>query len=399
MSDQVLVLNIGSSSIKYELLRTATRHRMAVGLVERVGDGRGRLTHRPEGGEPYERREPYPDHATAMEAVVEAFAAAGPDLATVRLAAVGHRIVHGGTRFREPTLIDEAVIEEIEALAPLAPLHNPAGVTGIRTALRMFPGVPQVAVFDTAFHATLPPEAYTYAVPRSWADEHGVRRYGFHGTSYAYVAGRAAKLLGRPLGELDLILLHLGNGASAAAVSGGRSIDTSMGMTPVEGLVMGTRCGDVDPLLPLFLVREAGLRAGEAEEALAKASGMLALAGESDMREVWRRADAGDEGAGLALEVYARRIKKYVGAYYALLGRLDAVVFTAGVGEHDTRTRARSLAGLERFGIAVDKDRNEARSTGERVISPPGAEVAVLVVPTDEELEIARQTLAVVGER
>ncbi|GII92115.1 acetate/propionate family kinase [Sinosporangium siamense] len=397
MSDHVLVLNIGSSSIKYELLDPGTGARTAVGLVERVGDGEGRLIHRPKDGEAYERREPYPDHQAAMDAVVAAFAAAGPDLASLRLRAIGHRVVHGGTRFREPTVIDEKVIEEIEALSPLAPLHNPANVTGIRTAMRLFPDIPQVAVFDTAFHHTLPPEAYTYAVPREWAKEHGVRRYGFHGTSYAYVCRHAAKLLGRPLGELDLIVLHLGNGASAAAVHHGRSVDTSMGMTPMEGLVMGTRSGDVDPILPLFLLRELGLTPDAAEQVLSSGSGMRALTGETDMRDIWRLADAGDGHARLGLEIYARRIRKYIGAYYALLGRLDAIVFTAGVGEHDARTRAAALRGLERLGLVVDQSRNEAASTGARAVSPPGAEVAVLVVPTDEEAEIAAEALAVLG--
>jgi acetate kinase len=251
-------------------------------------------------------------------------------------------------------------------------------------------------VFDTAFHQTLPPEAYTYAVPAEWAAEHGVRRYGFHGTSYAYVSRRAAELLGRDPSELNQIVLHLGNGASAAAIERGRSVDTSMGLTPLEGLVMGTRSGDVDPALPAHLARTAGLTLQEVDDALTRRSGLLALAGASDMRQVRAKAEAGDEGARLALAVYCYRIRKYVGAYYAVLGRVDAVVFTGGVGENDPYTRADSLAGLDRLGIAVDPERNFAAAPAERFISPPDAEVAVLVIPTDEELEIAAQSLAVV---
>jgi acetate kinase len=283
----------------------------------------------------------------------------------------------------------------IERLAALAPLHNPAAVTGIRVALALFPHVPQVAVFDTAFHHGLPPQAYTYAVPQAWARERGVRRYGFHGISYAYVSRRAAALLGRDPAEVNLVTLHLGNGASAAAIEGGRSVDTSMGLTPLEGLVMGTRSGDVDPALPAYLARTAGLSPAEVDAALTTRSGMLALAGASDMRRVWAKADAGDRDARLALDVYSHRIRKYVGAYYAVLGRVDAVVFTAGVGEHDARIRAASLAGLERLGITVDPARNDAVSSGERLISPADAEVAVMVIPTDEELEIASQSLRI----
>ncbi|QFY09048.1 acetate/propionate family kinase [Nonomuraea phyllanthi] len=389
MADPILVLNTGSSSIKYELLDPHTRTRSARGLVERIGEARGRLTHHAGDGPPYVRDRPFPGHADGLEAMMEAFAAAGPEPSPV---AVGHRVVHGGTRFTEAVLIDDAVIAAIEELSPLAPLHNPVNLTGIRLALKAFPEVPQVAVFDTAFHRTLPPEAYTYAVPREWRERLGVRRFGFHGTSCAYVSRRAAALLGRDLAELNLIVLHLGNGASATAISGGHSVDTSMGMTPLEGLVMGTRSGDVDPALAGYLARTEGLDAQQVEHALSHGGGLLALAGSGDMREVRAR---DDDEAGLALEVYTRRIRKYVGAYYALLGcRVDAIVFTGGVGEHDAATRAASLAGLDRLGIAVDPALNVAASREERAVSLPGAEVAVLVIPTDEEWEIAHQTLA-----
>ncbi|TYB60279.1 acetate kinase [Nonomuraea sp. PA05] len=386
MADRILVLNTGSSSIKYELVDPRTRARSARGLVERIGQEQGRLTHRTGDGPPYVLDRPFPGHGEGLEAMMEAFAAAGPELAPV---AVGHRVVHGGDRFAEAVLIDDEVIAAIEELAPLAPLHNPVNLTGIRLARKVFPGVPQVAVFDTAFHRTLPPEAYTYAVPREWR-ERGVRRFGFHGTSCAYVSRRAAALLGRDLAGLGLIVLHLGNGASATAVSGGRSLDTSMGMTPLEGLVMGTRSGDVDPAVGGYLARTLGLDAEQVEHALSHGGGLLALTGSSDMRQVRARDDA---EARLALDVYTRRIRKYVGAYYALLGRVDAIVFTGGVGEHDAATRAESLAGLERLGIAVDATLNAAASGGERAVSPAGAEVPVLVIPTDEEGEIARQTM------
>jgi acetate kinase len=325
--------------------------------------------------------------------VLEAFRTVGPELDPV---AVGHRVVHGGERFGEAVLVDEPVVAAIEELAPLAPLHNRVNVTGIRVAQAAFPGVPQVAVFDTAFHRSLPPEAYTYAVPREWRERLGVRRFGFHGTSCAYVSRRAAAFLGRDPAGVNLIVLHLGNGASATAVEGGRSVDTSMGLTPLEGLVMGTRSGDVDPALCAYLGRVAGFDTQDVEEALGRHGGLLALAGTGDMREVRRRAADGDGEARLALDVYCRRIRKYVGAYYAVLGRVDAIVFTGGVGENDAATRATSLAGLERFGVAVDPARNEAAGGGERAISPPGAEVAVLVIPTDEEWEIARQALELI---
>ncbi|NUW38999.1 acetate/propionate family kinase [Nonomuraea rhodomycinica] len=389
MAARILVLNTGSSSIKYELIDVESRERAARGLVERIGEEEGRLTHHADAGRgrPYGCERAFPGHAEALAAVLEAFGEAGPELDPV---AVGHRVVHGGTRFREAVLVDDGVIAAIEELAPLAPLHNPVNLAGVRVARDAFPGVPQVAVFDTAFHGTLPPEAYTYAVPGEW----GVRRFGFHGTSCAYVSRRAAELLGRAPEETNLIVLHLGNGASATAIEGGRSVDTSMGLTPLEGLVMGTRSGDVDPALLGYLKRARGLDVEEAEQALSRRGGLLALAGSGDMREVRRRAAGGDGRARLALEVYTRRIRKYVGAYCALLGRVDAVVFTGGVGEHDAATRAGALAGMDRFGLALDEERNAADASGERFVSADGSATAVLVVPTDEEWEIARQTLA-----
>jgi acetate kinase len=397
---RVLVLNAGSSSIKYQLLDLERRERLATGLAERIGArGPGLLTHRPHGAPPRRASAPFADHAQALAAILSAFEDAGPDLGSPRPAAVGHRVVHGGTRFQRPTLIDDEVLKQIRELSPLAPLHNPANATGIDVARRAFPNVPHVAVFDTAFHQSLPPEAHTYAVPQAWREQYAVRRYGFHGTSHQYVARRAAALLGRAPQDTNLIVLHLGNGASACAVQAGRSVDTSMGLTPLEGLVMGTRSGDVDPALPAYLQRVAGLDPEQIDGALNHESGLLALSGSSDLRDVWRAAESGDARARLAIDVYCRRIRKYVGAYYAVLGRVDAVVFTAGVGENDPRVRALSLDGLGRLGVAVDEERNRRQEAGERFISPDGARVPVLVVPTDEEIEIAQQALAVVDGR
>ncbi|WP_214105113.1 acetate kinase [Acrocarpospora catenulata] len=385
----VLVLNTGSSTIKYQLLDMTERKRLATGLADRIGQPDGRLVHN---GEEL-TAQGFPDHESGLRAMLDAFAERGPSLDGV--VAVGHRVVHGGSVFSGPVLVDDEVEKDIEALIPLAPLHNTANLEGIRVARRAFPGLPQVAVFDTAFHQTLPPQAYTYAVPPEW----GVRKYGFHGTSYAYVSRRAAEFLARPYGETNMIVLHLGNGASAAAIQGGRSVDTSMGLTPLAGLVMGTRSGDVDPGVLSYLGRTAGMSLPEIDSALNRASGMLGLCGAGDMREVWRLVDEGSPQARLAVDVYAHRLRSYIGAYYAVLGRVDAVVFTAGVGENDARTRELALTGLDRLGIAVDPARNAAHAREPRRISPDGAEVAVLVVPTDEEVEIAEQTITTCGLR
>ena len=355
----VLVINCGSSSLKWSVVDPAAGTTLAGGTVQRVTD-----------------------HGAALASVLAEAPLDG-------LAAVAHRVVHGGERFETPVLINDSVLAAIRELSVLAPLHNPVNADGIDVARRELPDLPHVAVFDTAFHASLPAHAYTYAVPRAW----NVRRYGFHGTSHAYVSREAARLLGRDVEGFDVIVLHLGNGASATAVSSGRSIDTSMGLTPLEGLVMGTRSGDVDPALVLHLRRTLRLSTDEIDTVLNSHSGLLALAGDNDMREVHRRIAAGDRAAQLALDVYCYRIKKYVGAYLAALGGADAIAFTAGVGENDAVVRARALAGLERLGIEVDAARNAA---GGPVISPDGAPVAVLVVATDEELEMAVQAAALV---
>ncbi|MEU1314237.1 acetate kinase [Streptomyces tibetensis] len=393
---RVLVLNSGSSSLKYQLLDMRDSSRLAVGLVERIGEQTSRLKHTPAGGESRERGGAIADHDAALKAVAEELAKDGLGLDSPELAAIGHRVVHGGKHFTEPTVVDDAVLAEIERLIPVAPLHNPANLTGLRTAQALRPDLPQVAVFDTAFHTTMPESAARYAIDVETADEHRIRRYGFHGTSHAYVSRATAGLLGKDPAETNVIVLHLGNGASASAVRGGRCVDTSMGLTPLEGLVMGTRSGDIDPAVIFHLMRVGGMSADEIDTLLNKKSGLIGLCGDNDMREIRRRVDEGDEQAELAFDIYIHRLKKYIGAYYAVLGRVDAVAFTAGVGENAAPVRAAALAGLEELGLAVDGERNAVRGDEARLISPEGARVAVAVVPTDEELEIATQTYALV---
>lgn len=305
-------------------------------------------------------------------------------------------MVHGGKRFTAPTEITDEVLREIHRLVPVAPLHNPANIIGIEVARALRPDLPQVAVFDTAFHTTIPEYAARYAIDRAVADEHRVRRYGFHGTSHQYVARATAQLLGRDPATVNVIVLHLGNGASASAVAGGVCVDTSMGLTPLEGLVMGTRSGDIDPGVVFHLHRVGGLSVDEIDDLLNRRSGLLGLCGDNDMREIMRRAEEGDESAELAFRAYVHRLRKYIGGYYAVLGRVDAIAFTAGVGENAAPVRAAATEGLTELGIAVDPELNTIRSGEARVISPAYARVAVAVVPTDEELEIAQQAYALV---
>ncbi len=368
MSARILALNSGSSSVKFRLVETGSERTLAAGLVERVEAG---------------------GHGDAIARVLA-------ELPEGPIDAVGHRVVHGGADFTAATAIDARVEERIDALAELAPLHNPPALAGIRAAREALPGVPGVAVFDTAFHADLPAAARTYAIDRDVAQRHGIRRYGFHGISYRYVSAETARFLGRPLAELRMIVLHLGNGASAAAIDGGRSVDTSMGFTPLEGLVMGTRGGDIDAGALIHLLR-AGMTVDEVDELLQRGSGMRGLAGSADLRDVLAAADGGDDAARLALDVYVHRLRRYIGAFAAVLGRLDAVVFTAGVGENNALVRERTLAGLDLLGLAVDPARNASSDRDARAISPDGSTVPVLVIPTDEEREIVRQTAEVVG--
>ena len=423
---RVLVVNSGSSSLKYQLIELDGERMLASGLVERIGeapplpeeiaagdrleggsavtsdplrDGRWRSLLRARLRDTLSAPQGavfVPDHTVAFRVMLEGLRAQGVDL-DVPLAAIGHRVVHGGERFREPTVVTEEVKREIEELSALAPLHNPPNLAGIEAAERTFPGIPQVAVFDTAFHQSLSPAAFTYAIDAELAKANHVRRYGFHGTSFEYVAGETARFLGRPLEELRIIVLHIGNGASACAVSGGRSVETSMGLTPLEGLMMGTRGGDIDPGVLIHLQRAGGLSADALDDLLNHGSGLLGLGGHGDIRDVQKAAEEGDERAGLAFEVYLHRIRHYVGAYLAQLGGADAIVFTAGVGENNAAVRSGALAGLNGLGILVDAKRNALASREARRISPDASPVAVLVIPTNEELEIARQTVAAIG--
>ncbi|KRB43215.1 acetate/propionate family kinase [Terrabacter sp. Root181] len=376
----VLVLNAGSSSLKYQLVLPESGAVRAGGVVERIGESGSDVA----------------DHSAALSAMTERLRADGVDLDDVPLRAVGHRVVHGGPEFSAPVVIDDGVLDRIRQLSALAPLHNPAAVIGIEAARRHY-DVPHVAVFDTAFFSSLPAPASTYAVPRDLAAKHSIRRYGFHGTSHQFVAQATADLLGCPLGDLRQVILHLGNGCSASAVHGGRAVETSMGLTPLQGLVMGTRSGDVDPGLHAYLAREAGMTLDEIDTLLNKKSGVLGLSGVNDFRELVQRVDAGDEDARLAFDVFVHRLKHYVGAYLAILGGADVLVFTAGIGQHSAPVRAAVAEGLAELGIVVDSALNEERSNEARVISPDGSHVVVAVVPTNEELAIARQTADLVG--
>lgn len=399
----ILVINCGSSSIKFRLLDGATGRTFYSGLVERIGQQDCRLIHRQysvSGSDPVElTTEPAPtlDHQQGMKLIadlISACLAREPDTGGIDLVAVGHRVVHGGELFHQPVLISSDVIVRLKSISQLAPLHLPANLAGIEFFPGYWPNVPQVAVFDTAFHHSMPDYAYHYPVPRSWYDTYGVRRYGFHGTSHHYVAKQAAAYLQRKLDTLNLITLHLGNGASAAAIRHGQSIDTSMGMTPLEGLMMGTRCGDIDPALPAYLADMMGKNSHEILAMLNKQSGLHGVCGTNDMRTVQQMAAAGDTQAVLALHMFCYRIKKYIGAYMAVLGHADAIIFTGGIGEHDADVRGRVCAGLETFGIRVDQRHNQSSATGIVEFQTNGAAVKLLVVPTDEELEIAQQTMA-----
>lgn len=413
----ILVINSGSSSFKYQLIEMEGERVLASGLVERIGEALGSASHTvyapPADGRAdaaggvigtptmldatYARELPIPDHTAGFAVMLEAFAAHGPSLDDTPPVAVGHRVVHGGARFFEPTLITPGVESGIDELSVLAPLHNPANLAGIRAARTAFPGVPHVAVFDTAFHQSLAPAAYTYAIDRELAAAHRIRRYGFHGTSHKYVSEAAAAFLDRPLGALKQIVFHLGNGASVTAIDGGRSVDTSMGLTPLEGLVMGTRSGDVDPAVLLQLARRAGMSIDDLDALLNKRSGLLGLAGVSDMRDVTAGVERGDPDATLAFDVYIHRLRAYAGAYLAQLDGVDVISFTAGVGENAAGVRAAAVATLGFAGVEIDPARNAARGRGIRVISTDGSRVSVLVVPTNEELEISRQTLVAAG--
>lgn len=369
---RAFIVNSGSSSIKYQLIDLDTEEAVLSGLVERIG-------------------EPGGDAATHTDGLRAVLAQVGDD---ADISVVGHRVVHGGDRFDRATVVTDDVIAEIDALSPLAPLHNPANLAGIRAALDVLGGVPHVVVFDTAFHQSMPAEAYTYAIDSDVAREYGVRKYGFHGTSAKYVARAAAEFLGRDSENTNLVICHLGNGSSVTAVRGGLSVDTSMGLTPLQGLVMGTRTGDIDAAVVTHLNRVAGMSIDKIDELLNKRSGMVGLTGKSDMRDVEEAVAAGDERARIGLGVWRHRIRHYIGAYVAQLGRVDAVVFTAGIGENSSLLREMACQGLEHLGIELDSARNDVRVKGARDIATDDSRVRVLVIPTNEELEIARQAVA-----
>lgn len=394
MSTQVLLLNCGSSSIKYKVIDADTELVVASGIIQRIGDESGTLDHRLDGEMVHVDRG-FPNHARALTYLVRVFNAHGPDLDQIK--AVGHRTVHGGDKFRSTVVIDDDVLDGLRELSPLAPLHNPPGIAGIEAARDALPEVPHVAIFDTAFFSTLPPEAYTYAIDAELAAEHGIRKYGFHGTSHNYVSHRAAEFLGRDYGELKQIVCHLGNGASVSAIDKGVAVETSMGLTPLAGLVMGTRSGDVDPGLHAFLGRELGMDLAEVDNLLNKKSGMLGLAGVTDFRDVNELIEEGDQRAELAMNVYCHRLLSYVGAYMAVLGGIDVLTFTAGVGENDPLVRAKVVRRLAGLGAILDEDANAARGRDARRISTEDSPITVLVVPTNEELAMARETKAAIS--
>ncbi|OSC42705.1 acetate kinase [Mycobacterium decipiens] len=375
----VLVINSGSSSLKFELVEPDAGVSRATGSIEQIGEASSSVA----------------NHDAALHRAFDKLAEDGIDLQTCGLVAVGHRVVHGGNEFHQPTLLDDAVIGKLEELSALAPLHNPPAVLGIRVARKLLPDVPHVAVFDTAFFHDLPPAAATYAIDREVADSWQIRRYGFHGTSHQYVSEQAAAFLDRPPSGLNQIVLHLGNGASASAIARGCPVETSMGLTPMEGLVMGTRSGDVDPGVISYLWRTAKMGVDEIESMLNHRSGVLGLAGERDFRRLRTMIEIGDRPAQLAYSVFIHRLRKYIGAYLAVLGHTDVVSFTAGIGENDAAVRRDALAGMAELGIELDEDRNVGPATGARRISTDGSAVAVLVVPTNEELAIARDCLSV----
>ncbi|KAA3665398.1 MAG: acetate kinase [Chloroflexi bacterium] len=395
----ILVINSGSSSIKYQLFNGRSLVNLASGVVERIGEPSSRVKHTAlRGSEPNSRtleNIQIPNHQQGLSIMIELLL--DSDIGVIEspqeIDAIGHRVVHGGEHFSQPTVINDAVKEAIEKLIPLAPLHNPANLTGITVAQELFPSAVQVAVFDTAFHQTMPAKAYRYAVPPKLYEEHGVRVYGFHGTSHLYVTKQAAKYLEQSPADTNFITAHLGNGASITAVKGGQSIDTSMGFSPLAGLIMGTRSGDIDPALPYFLGTALDMSFAEIDQLLNKKSGMLGLTGQNDMRDIGERYLNGDAEAKLAMDMYAYRIKKYIGAYMAALGRVDALVFTAGAGENNGLVRQLVCQGLDQSGIVLDLQKNKQGKIGAITeIQAEGSATKILIVSTNEELEIAQQT-------
>jgi acetate kinase len=396
---KIFVVNAGSSSLKYQLLDMDTETVLATGLVERIGETVGRVTHKRFPDSEREATsvfdEVVADHKMAMHRVIDLITATDTGVIAEKkeIDAIGHRVVQGGEAFNRAIVIDAAVKEAVRANNPLAPLHNPANLVGIEVAEALFNGTPNVAVFDTEFHQTMPARAFLYALPYRYYKEWRIRRYGYHGTSHKYVAGRAARLMDRKPETTNLITVHLGNGCSMAAVAGGRCVDTSMGMTPLAGLIMGTRSGDIDPAIIAYIAQQQGVGVREIDDLLNKESGLKGICGANDMRDIHARADRGDDMAQQALEMFAYRVKKYIGAYVAVLGRVDAVVFTAGIGENDDAIRAMICRDLHGLGIRIDEAKNRLGG-GARAIHAADSRVALWVIPTNEELQIARDTAA-----
>lgn len=395
---KVLVLNCGSSSLKYQLINMENEEVLAKGIAERIGIGGGFVKHEAIGKEKLVIEEDMETHKAAIRIVLNSLV--DPQFGAIKsmdeIAAVGHRVVHGGEKFASSVIITDEVKKAIEECSELAPLHNPPNLMGINACEEILPNVPMVGVFDTAFHQTMPKSSYLYALPYELYEKHKIRRYGFHGTSHKYVAQRAADILGKPLTELKLVTCHLGNGASVAAIDRGNSIDTSMGFTPLEGLVMGTRCGDIDPAITTFIMEKECITSQDLNNLMNKKSGVLGISGVSnDFRDLENAVAEGHERADLALEIYHKRVKKYIGAYAAELGGLDAVIFTAGLGENSAETRKAICEGLEFLGIEIDDSKNNVRGK-ERIVTTEASAVKVILVPTNEELMIARDTLELV---
>ena len=396
----ILALNCGSSSVKYQLFDWKKKEVIARGMVERVTIGDSYIIHEVPGRETYRDEYECPDHKTAVHLIIKILTdkTYGVVEDMSQISAVGHRVVHGGEKFACSILIDDTVLDAIKEVQHLAPLHNPPNIAGIEAAQANLPDVPHIAIFDTAFHQTIPESAYTYPVPQEWYTEHGVRRYGFHGTSHLYVSKRAAVLLDKKPEDCNLVTMHIGNGVSHTAIKNGVSVDTSMGLTPLEGAVMGTRCGDIDPAIPAFIMERENLSPKEIDGILNKKSGILGITGEfTDRRDVIEAAEAGNERCNLALEIEGYRLKKYIGSYGAILGRLDAVIFTAGVGEMGWLIREKALENLEHIGIKLDKEKNRNTMTrkAETTITTPDSPVQVFVIPTDEELVFTEDVVAI----
>jgi acetate kinase len=396
---KIFVINCGSSSLKYKLFDMRDEDVLAEGIIERIGIENSFLKYETKEGTDIKIEHEIPTHKEGIELLIETLLSDEhgvlKDMDEIK--AVGHRVAHGGEKFAHSTLIDDEVMKEIEDISDLAPLHNPANLMGIEVCKELMPETPQVAVFDTAFHQTMPEEAYTYALPYEYYKKYGVRRYGFHGTSHGYVARRAAEMMDKDFEDLKIVTCHLGNGASIAAVKNGESVDTSMGFTPLEGLVMGTRCGDIDPAIVPFIMDKEDMTASEIDSVLNKESGLYGVSGvSSDMRDIEGAAEEGNNQAQVALDIFNYRVKKYIGSYSAAMGGVDAVVFTAGIGENAIETREEILAGLEYMGIKIDKNANDIRGK-EQIITTSDSTVKAMVIPTNEELVIAKDTKAIVS--